>query len=790
MEEKAIRFFFYTGTMGEGTVLQEEKYEEIVSISLTHVKETGLDILNFDKTAEKRCPKLFYDEKSGIPDKEKRVVDQIKDSIKKFSKSLAWTDDKPEFSGFPFVDNRKKDDIEKTKDEDLNKLFTFFMQCCFLHFILEMENRTCDFAQSPLYDEVRDKLRESFVYQLLCAKIKYTLRLYGKEGRFSKDDYSFVTRKFADLLTDSRINKIISPYSYYQKNNTNKDYQPWFYDPENELEAILEQNREQEHVDQDPLDDNLILKIRDFLYTKHDVYQAMTSTISRRLFLCAQVLMFISWAAILCSSIFIERANTIIHTLFPVSVLVFCIAMPVVFAKMDTSKKGLKGHGKKPKQLWIFLPLLLLAIIATLYKTCPTLHYIHYIFYGLIFVVILLWIVCSGHYNNPQTTSQTNGVIYALFPRILVAEMAAWLTIGIAEDLVKSMLWVNSHHVKLWTTVVVIAFVAIILLGEAKQHSPYKNLLTNFFKKVLPIINHSVFFAVSFGLATQVCFYDNLIRNSDVMSTTVFNDYFDDANYYEQRLENLNDVIHQYENFWHTSAVQSMSFGGKFKFDQIIENDDYESHHTMKVAQDFKSLPKTNKELHNSIVDCFNTITSELKKENICPVFLTCKVFPPTALVEKFQTCATPIPTMNGPKFLEDPTIPQTNLTLIPISPSFPIDSVRKRNLNLLFMLSSSLQKEISIIRKNLLVFNSYDTLMNWATIGTSEIANTGSDCLNSLTIHAKKKHVCCRNLELPVTNSPKRIFPTLLIFHTLIVLVLAFVTQLIISDKSVTEPL
>ena len=33
-------------------------------------------------------------------------------------------------------------------------------------------------------------------------------------------------------------------------------------------------------------------------------------------------------------------------------------------------------------------------------------------------------------------------------------------------------------------------------------------------------------------------------------------------------------------------------------------------------------------------------------------------------------------------------------------------------------------------------------------------------------------------------------LFPRMLIFHSLIVLIIAFVGQLIISDKSVTEPL
>ena len=49
--------------------------------------------------------------------------------------------------------------------------------------------------------------------------------------------------------------------------------------------------------------------------------------------------------------------------------------------------------------------------------------------------------------------------------------------------------------------------------------------------------------------------------------------------------------------------------------------------------------------------------------------------------------------------------------------------------------------------------------------------------------------HRYYRGVKIPFWDEI-RIFPRMLIFHSLIVLIIAFVGNLIISDKSVTEPL
>lgn len=783
LDTKAIRFFFYTGESTGETVLPEEKYKEIISISLTHVKETGLDILNFDKTAKKKYPKAFFDkeDKENV-DTEKKVINQIVE----FSNNLAWTDEnKPQFSGFPFMDNRTLFKEEEVKEETVNdknvieenrkKLFAVFTQCCFLHFILEMENRKCDFAQSPLYDEVRNKLRESFVYQLLCAKIKYTVRLYGEAGRFSEDDYSYVTSKFADLLMDHRINKIISPYNYCHKDrlshcrqinhgelpqnrNESDSFYGWFYDPEEELEAILEQNRKQEKDGQCTLDENLVRKIRDFLYTKHAVYQAMTKDISKQYFVCAQVLMLFISLSIILSSVLIKYAGIFMHYIIPPGLLL-CLSFLVIFKNTDIDRKKIPLRiDECRKDKWFIRTVVLLLILPSLTLIVfPNIPCISFISFLLIIVCPIVWIVRSGQYNSYASSSE---FWYAFYPRILVAELVGWLTIGIAEDLVKSMLWIKDWGIIVGAIIIVLVVTGILVGGEAKQHSPYKKTGYIIWSKTLPIVNHSVFFALIIGLVMQVVFYNNLIRTSNVMSDVVFNDYFDKTDYYCQNLVDLTSAVKQYQDYCNISELKDMSLDGKSSNSHTYRiTDSIELTITMGLYQKTVNDDKENIEYHNNIVGYYNGIVGEL--ENIYDN-------------KDFDV-------LNSYK--------DTIHRLCFLSNSFADSIARCQNLQNIKIFPLFLFEEITCVRRNTLKFKDFDTLMAWATVGNNSVVQTGSAYLDSLTIRAREEHKCCRNIIVPFWGE-KRIFPTLLIFHTLIVLVLAFVTQLIISDKSVTEPL
>lgn len=769
-DEQVIRFFYYTEDINED-VLLEKNYKEVASISLTNVKETGHDILCFKKQVEKKAEinekemwHYFLYLKKQVK-KEASLFDEI---LRNHCDALVGNPDYKRLQGFPFVEQFKN-----TRDTtDIKVLFSIFMQCCLLYFILDMENRSSDLALSPLYEDVRLKLHQSDVYQLLFAKLKYTLRLYEDASPLSQEDYTFVTRKFADRLMNLSINKIIPSYNYPEKNEpaNNSDKQLWFYNPETELEAILDKNREQELLSsmEKPLclEDTLVLKIRDFFYSKHAVYQAMTRTVGKRLFLCAQILMAITSLAILVSSLYSKQADYILHSAFPVIVCVFGVFSLVCFFYNDW-KNQKERWGWKKTLLFIILPLLILLSSAV---TCILCKSQYHIFYTIVIIFIIFWIWSSGYYNNPDSNKKTNGIIYALFPRILVAELAAWLTIGIAEDLVKSMLWIEGTFIPISATFFVILLITFILSGQIKKHSPYKDYFLK--KKVLPILNHSIFFALFFGLLMQMVFYNNLIKNSDVMTSVVFNDYFDKANYYCELLEDLDNTITQYENLSFPEAYAHTNSKSEAKMDSALLKTN------LKAELFFSTDLNEYISIHNGVVTNFNDISLRFEIDSISL----------KSLLKKSRNLFNMLPNNS------------VTLDAIKTNSIDAIRSVRDANLKMVISMRPLLCNEISRVRSQILKCNNYDTLMNWATIGHPSKVKTGSHYLNALTSKAIETHNCCKQIKIEqnwlkellkdINIYELKIFPTLLTFHTLIVLVLAFVTQLFISDKSVTDTL
>ena len=114
----------------------------------------------------------------------------------------------------------------------------------------------------------------------------------------------------------------------------------------------------------------------------------------------------------------------------------------------------------------------------------------------------------------------------------------------------------------------------------------------------------------------------------------------------------------------------------------------------------------------------------------------------------------------------------------------------------LLFLDSIIFQTEEEIRNNRLFVTNNdnWDSLIIWSEYEhvNCEISPKDiQDCLKMTAIYEKN---LCRKVNdlwwIKEKDKNKYLFPRMLIFHSLIVLLIAFVGQLIISDKSVTEPL
>lgn len=685
ISERQVGFFYYdsdyetTNPWNPGEVKDNDYVREVGFITLTRPKDTGNDILGFPQN---------IDELSVLDDANVHVLESMKECIRQREE---------EYSSFPFMD--MVGNIGEVGSMNLYKrkeLFRCFLRCCLLDFIYDFEDRGQAFGASPLYDCVREKLRESDVYKMLSAKLNYIQYLYKDVTPKNQEKYTFHANKFADCLMSARLNKVISPDNY----GASDGKQGWFYNPEKELESILEKNRNSDD-NVASLNNSLVAKVRSFFYTKHSVYCANTTEKSKKWFKCAQVAMLFFNILSVIALLFYEKA--------------FC------------------G--------FFYKSLYLIGVLA------------------IVIVGASIWISAKENDNN--------GKINAFFPRIIVAEAAAWLTIGISEDLVKSMLWSK----RVWIAMVlVLILVGILIYSEVKQHSPYSAWRNNVIKTSL-IMNHSLFFALVLGGITQSVFYDKLLRTSNVLSDVVYKDHFDKVENYIQQLESWEKSINEYQRFAQDYCMSLSDVGGdnsgvvKLKGQAFGKNDTLNivlDNNKLVIRSAFSSSFKSEQDVvsyHGNLIEAVNAQQEDLK-----------------AMMNK-TSCDTILNLYDSLLFSNVLQKNDSNSLENDIKENY--DKNRRRLLNI--------RKEIQVSKKHCMD-DGYNTLLNWTTVDYKN-DQTGSPFLDML-ISSEKNEKCCREVGWGVPRNGHRFYPTLLLMHTLIVLVIAFITQLIISDKSVTEPL
>lgn len=634
-----IRFFYYDHDYNDNDWIPEkttkdDTYErEVGSISLANPKDTGNDILDFPQNLSdlelfENLGKNVDSTSDEVLKKEIRFKRDFFSNVRNCNNN--WVE---RFYGFPFSDRLVKERTAST-EENARICFRNFLRYCLLCFIYEFEDRGKAFCGSTIYHEVHDKLRSSDVYNMLSAKLYYSLYLYDPlYCSQNQEKYTYYTQKFAECLMDKKLNKVISPDNYDNINNG----QAWFYNPEKELEQILKKNRKQGRKNGATLKEELVSKIRRFMYSKHAIDKAETSCCGKCFFWIAQVFMLLWSVGIMVSSIWLDSG------------------------------------------CWNWF-----------YEKC-----FFVVAFGIIFIIVII----SGVYNGKN-------VINSFFPRIIVAEATAWLTIGLANSVMKGMSWIiKDVKTVVFAIAVVLIVVGTVVFGKVKQHSPYMKGVRNIAKTFL-VINHAIFFALVLGCFFRICFYDNLLKHSNVFSEVVYKNHFDAVEKYQLRLENLEKSIHDYRSF--VSAMDSSSY--------------MENHNVM--VKNIK-INASNSYVFNEFGNSIDTITSK-----------------------------------------------------------FCVDVIIANNEYKMNRLMPELAREI-IETKEHLMDNSFETLIDWATVNSEKkIEHSQSEFVSNLM-----NEVIEQKSSVLVGNN-RYFYPKLLVFHALIVLVFAFVTQLFISDKAITEPL
>lgn len=733
---RLVSFFYYDYDYlagYNGSIVKDITYErEIGSISLTLPQNTNNDLLTFPQT----ITGLKLDLSNPLGSTDGEVTNKDDDEKKEIRKEIntynkIWQE---RFWGFPFVDL-----VDNPDDETSETCFSRFLRFCLLCFIFEFENRESAFGESPIYDEVRDNLRKSEVYNLLSAKIHYTLFFFDKAYLSkNKERYSYYTREYANRLMDKRLNIFIRPDRYILSQSTDHcpETQKWFYNPEHELDSLLEKNRK--HLDKEGemigaarLDESLVADISSFLYAKHALFKAMTTRVSKSLFNASQWLMLVLNVPLLCFLFsFTGRFWDFLFDDNGVSVI--AMSFLAGFAILALGLSFFSGFTciQSPKDLFERRQL------------------------G----------GDSGFKHKSLVKGGFKHGFDALLPRILFAEVAAWFTVVVAESLLTSMLWVEMKGIAL------VFFILLLLLGlllfyKVSQFSPYCSRSENSVK-VFFILNHSMFYALVLGCLMQGSFYNNMLKSSSVLSEGVYKGHFDTVEDYLLQLEDLEKSIEDYRVFARDYEFGSAQLRGDnsgrtgiagnlvlYNGGTVVDSATLVMENRISFGTTLNSLvgsniPKYHQGVANNIIESAKSIKSN-------------QVFTPSM----FSACLD---------------------TLLSLDTQISKDII-DNNIRMINGEITVLKDEIRETKRHLMS-DDYDTLIKWATRGnestmTADNANDSGGYVNSLMFKEKEK-------KCSIKMAKGRLFPQLLLLHTLNVLILTFVTQLIVSSKAVTEPI
>jgi len=726
MSGNFVQFFLDSGT------LSGEKPRMIESISLTNRKDTGYDLLYF---AEDISETTFVN----------------KDWEEAFNNYLASA--QKVFFNFPFFKSTNKSQV--------------FMRICLLEFLLAVDTHDDVFAITPGFDEMRSKLRESKVYLMLCAKLRYCMYCYKKRDALNDEEMTFVVSKYADLLMDKAYNKMVPP-SYYDKPRL-------LYNPEKELRLIIHRNDAKNLVKEATQD-----KISAFFLTKHATLECD----------------FGGWMRWLK----LGRFSLMLYMVVWMTVSMMCFDRPS--DQGDWLSGWTNDFFDTNNFLWLLGIWLVMSVVAFIFPIT----------------------------RKVKPRRRVGAKVF--HSRVVVALLMGWFAIAVSEDLIKSQLELSKAMVW-WSLVAVLVIVAIMLWGEVRQHSPYYcrfklRKITNW-PKVSVVLVYAMFWNLLLGIVMQGIMYSPLLETSGAMPDAILGQMPNEVGKYRNLVETCVGMLDDYDRTMDGVFHDHGKVSGRPEetIDTSYQDDFMVITHTIKT--NFKQGHLT-KEL-NRYVDINNksikNISSWLEGvaenntvgfyqnspleyvlvdadvDSLCFVAVrdtskhTIRITNTRVPVDSLDvddTCSFLDPIFRDVARWAKTTPLSYNLDENSLKDSVKenLENVRRFKTDLrhqLIGIDAFLQKECTpekmredaeFVNDSLFADNEFDTENYY-------LAYLGYD--------ASVNHKFCRRLVLKICEKKKLqitpiLFPRMLIFHSLIVLIIAFVGQLIVSDKSVTEPL
>lgn len=755
VNENIIQFFSESNEISEA-----QRGRVISAISLTNPKDTGFDLLFFAEHIKNN---------SLIPT---RIGKKTKEFLQR-AETI--------FNDFPFFNDKNR---KQRKNKEYNNPDRVFMRLCLLEFLLAVDTHDEIFAVYPGFDELRKKLRESKVYLLLCSKLRYCMYHYKGRNALNPEEYTFVVSKYADLLMDSDFNKIVPP-GYF-------DEPRFLYNPEFELKEIMKRK------DSGILEDRVRQKITNFFLTKHAVIESSYGNVrphrlslSLKLLHMGLMLVIVIWS--LLSLSFFDRQEDIINFFYDnkwwkLSV-VLCLILEVVFA-VKTSKSPIL-HPR------IFVALMIgwftIAVSEDLIKSQLDIGAVM-VLTALVAVSIIVCLMLRGevrqhspYYRWPWKAKlfpkSTSVLVYAMFWNLLLGV--------IMQQVTYSPLLKTSGAVP-----------SVVLNQLPNEVEVYKksletciSMLDDYDRSMEGIVHDNGRADFSSAVSVRIkqdttLSFNAFFRNgkTETLGAIEMHDaYLRQIGQWLQMAEQnmgLKFFFHN-DTCWITDDALRLAFcweqiDEKQSIIRVLENDTTTLVETTQYAACIKLCRFVN--IHR--LDSINGYVRREVERNLASVKDIIRV------LEKATT--PPVETTHYPgweklcRFVDSRQLASIKKEDVKMEIERNLDSVRE--------IKNSFRVMLLETDRFMVCLSDPDTLMEWTkynNVPGNMRFNSGDYYLAFLEYEARTKHYFSRDIiVLPQVRRVVPVFPRMLVFHSLIVLLIAFVGQLIISDKSVTEPL
>lgn len=751
LDERGIRFLRESDEVSDA-----EKGKVIATVSLTNSKDTGLDLLYFAQYIRKG---------DLIPDTCKDLLEGFLDRTKKV------------FKDFPFFNDENKDRV--------------FMRLCLLEFLLAVDTHDEIFAVYPRFDELRKKLRESTVYLLLCAKLRYCMYHYKDRDALSKEEYTFVVSKYANLLMDSDYNKMVPP-DYYDKPR-------FMYNPEKELCSIMGRN------DSELIDNAVRNKIRDFFLTKHAVVESF-------------------W----CVFRPYKKANFIkgIHLFI---MLAFVVSAFISMIDFESGSPFVNFFYNKPYWKWA-------VVIAAFFEIgCALRRFKSVVFHPRIVVALLMgWLTIA--ISDDLIKSQLNlnsGLVWVTFVIVvIIVGMMLWGEVRLHSPYYLRWPWKIKNYPKI-SVILVYAMFWNLVFGIVMQSVTYKPLLESSGAMPKAMLGQLPNEVEKYKNTVETCI--SMLDDYDRSMEGIIHDY-GVLSETQVMVEKDSSVVSEddtisYITYTTTTTINYNQSNNKSNLKQsVLEHNEY-----LKSISDWIIKTESEKNvsfLYDTVGNCMyimyilNDTTFYAVNNTISCLSIECVKEKDKDRLKKLRFDTVNPAMQRFVKWLGSSPLDENIADENEIKKSIRDNLLKARGfksemylhlaqINEFYhrecdenaLLKAATVNSVDKQDKNIVVSTKdYYLAFLKASINTKfrrgirigipcvsvkegeKVDNDDNVVNNTNDNLSKKLFNSIKNLKLVIKEM--YIFPRMLIFHSLIVLIIAFVGNLIISDKSVTEPL